>query len=86
MKTRVGREEDYLGPGIEKSKSRRSDGGGCGREAERGVYVEGQESLYCEFSIINSVKTLEQFSIPALTFSCSLSLTLGKILDKNRSG
>jgi len=41
METRVSREEDYLGPGIEKSKSRRSDGEGCGREAERGVYAEG---------------------------------------------
>jgi len=69
-------EEDHLTRGTGKSKSRRSDGGGFRKVAERGVHVEGQESLYCEFSIINSVKTLEQFSIPALTFSCSLSLTL----------
>jgi hypothetical protein len=84
MEIRLSREEDRLGRGIDDSKSRRTIGEGC-RKVAKFTRREVAE-IYCEFSMINSVKTLEQFSIPAFTFSCSLSLTLGKILDKNRSG
>jgi hypothetical protein len=85
MEIRMSREEDRLGRGIDKSKSKRNNEEGCRKVPERGTCRRVRE-VYCEFSMISSVKTLEQFSIPALTFSCSLSLTLGKILYKNRSG
>lgn len=41
MEIRMSREEDRLGRGIDKSKSKRNNEEGCRKVAERGVYVEG---------------------------------------------
>jgi hypothetical protein len=40
MEIRVSREEDRLGRGIDKSKSKRNNGEGCRKVPERGIYVD----------------------------------------------